>query len=75
MSTSSSIPGSPATTGSYNYNSKMEMRSEDSDITDVTNSNIMQDLRHQVFKGQLYKFTNVVKGKWHKWSLPPYMPF
>ena len=56
MSTSSSIPGSPATSSS-----KIEHRPED--IVDATNPNIMEDLRHQVFQGQLYKFTNVVKGE------------
>ena len=62
MSTSSSIPGSPATGSNLSYNSKHENRPEICN-TDSTQSNIMQDLRHQVFQGQLYKFTNVVKGK------------
>ena len=57
MSTSSSIPGSPAT-----RSSKIEPRQEEI-IVDATNPNIMEDLRHQVFQGQLYKFTNVVKGE------------
>ena len=57
MSTSSSIPGSPATSSS-----KLEPRPEEITV-DVTNPNIMEDLRHQVFQGQLYKFTNVVKGE------------
>ena len=57
----SSVPGSPATTSGYN--TKMESRPEDNEVTDVANYTIMQDLRHQVFQGQLYKFTNVVKGK------------
>ena len=57
MSTSSSIPGSPATSSS-----KIEPRPEEV-IVDATNPKIMEDLRHQVFQGQLYKFTNVVKGE------------
>ena len=62
MSVSSSIPGSPATVSNLSYNSTHENRPEITN-TDATHSNIMQDLRHQVFQGQLYKFTNVVKGK------------
>ena len=62
MSTSSSVPGSPATASNYSYSSKVETRQEDN-LTDSTNSNILEDLRHQIFQGQLYKFTNVVKGK------------
>lgn len=62
MSTSSSVPGSPATGSNITYNLKLENHPEIHN-TDATNSNIMQDLRRQVFQGQLYKFTNVVKGK------------
>ena len=61
MSTSSSIPGSPATNSSNSFNYKHDNRPEIQG-TDVMPSNIMQDLRNQVFQGQLYKFTNVVKG-------------
>lgn len=66
MSTSSSVPGSPATASNYSYSSKVETRQEDN-FTDSTNSNILEDLRHQIFQGQLYKFTNVVKGWQYRW--------
>lgn len=46
--------------------SKIEPRPEEI-IVDATNPNIMEDLRHQVFQGQLYKFTNVVKGWQYRW--------
>ena len=57
----SSIPGSPATASHLSYSSKSEVRLEASNI-DIVQPKIMEDLTHQVFQGQLYKFTNVVKG-------------
>ena len=58
---SSSIPGSPASRSNKNYSSKSDVRPEASFI-DSVQPKIMEDLRHQIFQGQLYKFTNVVKG-------------
>ena len=61
VSMSSSIPCSPVTADFINHSLKSELRPEDSS-TDSVQPTIMEDLRSQVFKGQLYKFTNVVKG-------------
>ena len=55
---SSSNLGSPVTTS----NPKASFKSEYS-FENNLESIIMEDLRKQVFQGQLYKFTNVVKGK------------
>ena len=58
---SSPIPCSPVTASIVNHSLKSELRPENSS-TDSVQPAIMEDLRSQVFKGQLYKFTNVVKG-------------
>ena len=58
---SSSIPCSPVTASAINHSLKSELRPENSS-TDSVQPTIMEDLRSQVFQGQLYKFTNVVKG-------------
>lgn len=59
---SSSNLGSPVTTS----NPKASFKSEYS-VENNLESIIMEDLRKQVFQGQLYKFTNVVKGWQYRW--------
>jgi len=63
---SSSIPCSPVTASIINNSLKSELRPENSS-TDSVQPTIMEDLRSQVFQGQLYKFTNVVKGWQYRW--------
>ena len=59
---STPVPNIPVVAGQGGQ-PKKDARAEDADVTDITCINNMEDLRHQVFQGQLYKFTNVVKGE------------
>jgi len=59
---SSSNLGSPVTTSNPKASFKLEYSVENN-----LESIIMEDLRKQVFQGQLYKFTNVVKGWQYRW--------
>ena len=65
----SSIPCSPVTASIINHSLKSELGPENSS-TDSVQPTIMEDLRSQVFQGQLYKFTNVVKGMFLSTRIP-----